>query len=121
MAAYPYNTARWQRLRIAKLNECPICEACQRRGVIVGADAVDHIVAISAGGAAFPSTDGLKSLCYPCHNSKTGRVDRGNRGLKRGLKGCDLQGNPLDPDGWEPSSPAVGREVAPAGAEDVWF
>lgn len=120
MAAWPYSTAQWKRLRMAKLNECPLCEACQRRGVIVGADAVDHVVAISAGGAAFPSADGLMSLCYPCHNSKTGRVDRGKRGHKRGLKGCDVNGNPLDPTGWEPSSPSGGGQCA-AGAEEVWF
>jgi hypothetical protein len=127
MAAWPYSTARWQRLRMAKLMDTPLCEACERRGVIVGADAVDHVVAIEAGGNPFPPLEGLMSLCWSCHSSKTGRVDRGNKSLKRGLKGCDVHGNPLDPEGWEPvpnSSPVEGgkSQTAQAGClGEFWF
>ncbi|MDX0517671.1 HNH endonuclease [Sinorhizobium medicae] len=127
MAEWPYGTAQWRRLRMAKLYDCPTCEACMRRGVIVGADAVDHIVAIAAGGAPFPSTDGLMSLCWSCHSSKTGRVDRGGKSHKRGLKGCDVHGNPLDPEGWEQvpnSSPTEGgkSQTAQAGClGEFWF
>jgi len=101
MAAWPYNTAAWQRLRKAKLAANPVCEACERRGRTVLAKAVDHVVAINKGGEPFPPLTGLMSMCEPCHNSKTGRMDRGNsKGASR-FKGCDVNGDPLDPeDDW---------------------
>lgn len=98
MAAYPYNTTTWQHLRQAKLSSQPVCEACERRGVTRLAKAVDHVVAINKGGDAFPALDGLMSLCEACHNSKTARMDRGNsKGASR-FKGCDVNGDPLDPE-----------------------
>ncbi|KJV40895.1 HNH endonuclease [Brevundimonas sp. KM4] len=55
MADWPYTTARWQRLRKAKLSEAPLCETCERRGRKVVAEHVDHVVAIKQGGPAFPA------------------------------------------------------------------
>lgn len=124
MAAWPYSTSTWQRLRAAKLSAKPICEVCERRGRTALADAVDHVVAIAKGGPAFPPLAGLMSLCASCHNSKTARMDRGNsKGASR-FKGCDVDGNPLDDeDGWwaapAPPSPQPagfrGRPIPTAG------
>lgn len=101
MAGWPYNTAAWQRLRTAKLSAQPVCEPCERRGKTVLAEAVDHIVAIAKGGPAFPPLDGLMSMCEACHNAKTNAVDHPNAsGFRRALKGFDLEGNPIDGDGW---------------------
>jgi 5-methylcytosine-specific restriction endonuclease McrA len=62
---------------------------------------VDHIVAINKGGPAFPPLDGLMSMCEACHNAKTNAVDHPNAsGFRRALKGFDLEGNPIDGDGW---------------------
>jgi len=67
------------------------------RGRRVIAGAVDHIVSIASGGQAFPSMDGLRSLCTPCHSIKTNALDRaGGKGVA--IKGCDENGLPLDPD-----------------------
>ena len=97
MADWPYSTARWQRLRRAKLSERPLCETCERRGLKVIAGHVDHVVSIASGGHAFPSMDGLRSLCPPCHSIKTNALDRsGGKGIA--IKGCDVNGLPLDPD-----------------------
>lgn len=97
MADWPYSTAAWQRLRRLKLSETPLCETCALRGRKVIAEAVDHIVSIASGGDAFPLLDGLRSLCTPCHSTKTNAIDRrGGKGVA--IKGCDVNGLPLDPD-----------------------
>lgn len=98
MADYPYNTARWQRLRAAHLRMSPLCIGCDAMGRVVVANTVDHVVPISAGGPAFPSHDGLASYCAACHSAKTARGDEaGAVKTTKPRKGCDANGNPLDP------------------------
>lgn len=97
MADWPYNTAAWQRLRKVKLADRPLCQACERRGLVVDACHVDHMLAIAAGGDAFPAIDGLMSLCHRCHSEKTSAMDRaGGNGLR--FKGVGPDGLPIDPD-----------------------
>lgn len=95
MSRWPYNTSAWQNLRRAKLSAQPVCEPCERRGRTALADAVDHIIEINKGGPAFPPLAGLMSMCTSCHSIKTNAVKsgKGNR-----FRGCDVDGNPLDPD-----------------------
>lgn len=108
MSGYPYSTKAWRDLRRAKLSSQPTCEVCERRGRTVLAVAVDHIVAIAKGGEPFPPLAGLMSMCAACHNSKTARMDRGNsKGASR-FKGCDINGDPLDPDDDWYTEPQVG-------------
>jgi 5-methylcytosine-specific restriction endonuclease McrA len=66
-----YDSREWRRLRLAKLQAFPWCEACERAGLLVPATAVDHVKPVSAGGDPLPPLDGLMSLCAPCHNTKT--------------------------------------------------
>lgn len=102
MAKWPYCTSKWQRLRVVKLNDKPVCEACEMRGQTMLANVVDHCTPISQGGDPFPALDGLMSLCERCHNEKTASFDRtaGNPTGRR-FKGCDVHGNPIDQaDGW---------------------
>jgi Bifunctional DNA primase/polymerase, N-terminal/HNH endonuclease len=61
----------------------------------VPAVAVDHIIAIASGGDAFPPLDRLMSLCASCHNRKTRVVEQ--LGEELTMKGCDVDGMPLDP------------------------
>lgn len=102
MAEWPYNTATWKKLRRAKLEACPLCYACDLRGQMQIAVAVDHVKAIKSGGDPFPSLDGLMSLCARCHNEKTSATDRPDRASSgRRFKGFDANGNPIDPgDDW---------------------
>ena len=102
MSKWPYVTSRWQKLRLAKLAESPVCKACELRGLTVVANTVDHILPIRQGGDPFPALDGLMSLCERCHNEKTSSFDRTNGNVNnRRFKGCDTDGNPIDPsDGW---------------------
>ena len=99
MADWPYSTAQWKRLRLRHLALHPLCEGCEPRLTV--ANTVDHRVPISAGGPAFPSHDGLASLCASCHSRKTARgVEHGAVRTTRAIqprKGCDANGNPLDP------------------------
>ncbi|WP_299821346.1 HNH endonuclease signature motif containing protein [uncultured Jannaschia sp.] len=102
MAAWPYCTSNWKRLRLVKLAACPLCFICERRGRLVEATVVDHITPIRQGGPAFPELAGLMSLCKRCHDEKTASFDRarGNATGRR-FKGCGADGNPVDPsDGW---------------------
>lgn len=99
MADWPYSTSTWAALRRAKLQETPLCEVCSRIGRIVPASHVDHRVAITAGGPAFPTLDGLASLCPWCHSTKTNAHDRPDRRGGAGLyRGCGADGLPLDPE-----------------------
>jgi len=102
MAKWPYCTTRWQKLRLAKLSESPVCVICDKRGVTEVANTVDHVTPISQGGDPFPSMDGLMSLCERCHNEKTAGFDRTQGNVTgRRFKGCDANGHPIDPsDGW---------------------
>lgn len=101
MADYPYNTARWKRLRLRHLAMHPTCEACSEAGRLTIANTVDHRTPISAGGEPFPSHEGLTSLCPSCHSRKTARgpeagAVRSTRKVQP-RKGCDASGNPTDP------------------------
>lgn len=109
---WPYNTARWARLRLVKLAHDPLCYSCDLRGRIIVADTVDHVTPIRSGGDAYPPLAGLMSLCHSCHSQKTQAVDRHDRwGNGRRFAGIDLDGNPVDPsDGWHGGEGRVGNQ-----------
>ena len=99
MAVWPYTTQRWQRLRKHKLQRNPLCEYCLNAGRIEAATVVDHIVPIARGGDAYPPLDHLMSCCVSHHNEKTRGEQQGKESFTpKGIKGCDVHGNPLDPD-----------------------
>ena len=95
MTAHVYNSCAWKRLRRRKLATAPLCELCERAGRLAPAVAVDHIVAITQGGPAFPELSGLMSLCIRCHNAKTRHVEQ--LGQPHIIKGAGLDGLPVDP------------------------
>lgn len=114
MAKWPYNTARWQKLRRLKLRTDPLCEGCHPHRLTY-AEHVDHVVPISSGGNAFPGLDGLRSLCPPCHSAKTARgAEAGAIRTDKPRRGCDENGNPLDPNHpWSDNWKGVWRTVGP--------
>lgn len=65
-----YQSTPWRKLRAQKLLMNPLCEECERKGILTPAQMVDHIVPINKGGAAL-DIDNLQSLCNPCHNRKS--------------------------------------------------
>lgn len=111
MADWPYSTAQWQRLRLAHLSLEPACRSCREIGRLVMANTVDHVVPISQGGDPFPAHDGLASYCGPCHSAKTARgSEAGAIRTSKPRRGCDADGNPLDPrHEWHGKSLRAGR------------
>ena len=98
MADWPYSTARWQRLRKAHLQLEPMCRDCTAMGRLTLANHVDHIHPINDGGHPFPGHDGLASYCASCHSAKTARGTEAGAARSTGpRRGCDADGNPLDP------------------------
>lgn len=89
-----YNSSTWKRIRRVKLGQNPVCEICERNP----ASNVDHIKAINNGGDPVDS-DNLQSLCHSCHSRKTIYVER--LGYDHApVRGCDVDGTPLDKDHW---------------------
>lgn len=73
----------------------PLCSGCKPK--LVSANTVDHVRAISDGGAPFPGHDGLASYCAACHSRKTARgSEAGAVRSSKSRGGCDANGNPLD-------------------------
>lgn len=106
MAAFPYNTAKWQKLRRAHLARFPFCEGCEASGrKFIIANTVDHRHPISEGGDPFPGHGGLASYCPGCHSAKTARgTEHGAVKSTKPRKGCNPDGTPLDPDHpWHPN------------------
>lgn len=84
-ARYFYTTPEWRRLREWKINQNPLCEHCERRGLVVPATEVDHIVELIDGGSKL-DPENLQSLCSRCHRIKTAECRR-KREEKKKLNG----------------------------------
>ena len=67
-----YQSRKWRSLRSLKLEQNPLCEECERKGILTPAQMVDHIVPINKGGAPLDMSN-LQSLCNKCHAAKTAR------------------------------------------------
>ena len=67
-----YSSRRWRRLRVFFLNHHPLCVDCGG-----GANEVDHIEPIQAGGALM-DMENLRSLCKSCHSKRTAAQVWGN-------------------------------------------
>ena len=70
----------WKALRLMVLRrDMYVCQECLRReGRTERAVDVDHIIAMSAGGAA-RDMNNLESLCRACHNKKTRAENKSGR------------------------------------------
>jgi 5-methylcytosine-specific restriction protein A len=67
----------WQELRAWHLAKEPNCRTCALDGRIRQAKMVDHIESIAEHPELRLDPANLQSLCWPCHNAKTNRVDGG--------------------------------------------
>ena len=69
------NNNRWVKLRRRKIEECPLCEICLKRGKTTAATEVHHIVPIESAKdeavmrrLAYDYSN-LQSLCRECHHA----------------------------------------------------
>ena len=68
-----YNTSTWDKLRIAKLINNPLCERCEALDKITAASEVHHRVKFMNAPTKeerqrlFYDYNNLKSVCPPCH------------------------------------------------------
>lgn len=72
-----YWSKRWRAERVAFLAAHPLCRECERKGRIVPAAVVDHIVPHKGNEGAFWDAGNWQPLCKPCHDAKTAREDGG--------------------------------------------
>lgn len=70
--------ARWEKERLEYLDEHPLCADHQKRGYIVVAIVVDHIIPHKGDKKLFWDKDNWQPLCESCHNRKTQLEDRGS-------------------------------------------
>ncbi len=65
-----YCSAEWKYARKMKLHRNPLCQECERNGLLTKATMVDHIKPIKQGGSALDMNN-LQSLCWSCHSRKS--------------------------------------------------
>ncbi len=82
----------WQRLRRRKLQADPYCEDCKSRGRATLGQEVDHKIRIVERPDLRLNWNNLQCLCQKCHAAKSAAERSG-----RPVKGCDVNGVPLDP------------------------
>ncbi|MCL7744359.1 HNH endonuclease [Guyparkeria hydrothermalis] len=67
------NSRRWRKIRAAFLREHPLCQECEKSGLVTPAKVVDHV----DGNSHNNSPDNFAALCASCHSRKTARQDGG--------------------------------------------
>jgi 5-methylcytosine-specific restriction protein A len=83
---------KWQQAREGYLRKHPLCAECERRGLVVAATVVDHIIPHRGDMVLFWDTNNWQSLCKTCHDSHKQRLEKTGK-----VAGCDATGLPLDP------------------------
>ncbi len=66
-----YASPPWGRMRLYKLSLNPLCEQCQKNGLIVAAAEVHHIIEISEDPDLALDINNLESLCKRCHSQES--------------------------------------------------
>jgi len=67
-----YSSSAWVKLRNYKRLLNPICESCEKLGLVIPYHTIDHIKPITEGGEPL-ELENLQTLCRQCHAIKTGK------------------------------------------------
>ena len=65
-----YNTKQWKALRLAMLQDEPLCRECRAADKITLARVLDHIQPVRLGGEMWEQSN-LQPLCVSCHQRKS--------------------------------------------------
>jgi 5-methylcytosine-specific restriction endonuclease McrA len=85
-----YANKKWVDLRNYKLQINPLCEHCEKEGLITPAVLVDHKIPVhDINDPLMYDFENLQSLCETCHRRKT-RKDNSKYSDKNKAKGKDL-------------------------------
>ena len=68
---YKRYNSRWRLIRQLYIKEHPVCEVCEKKGIVKAVEEVHHIIPLSEGGTH--SDDNLMSLCKSCHSKITAK------------------------------------------------
>lgn len=82
---------KWQRAREQYLKENPLCVEHKKRGRVVPATIVDHIVPHRMDMKLFWRRSNWQALCKQCHDSHKQRLEKSGTAV-----GCTEDGLPLD-------------------------
>lgn len=91
------HSARWVRLRRAKLAACPVCERCQEEGRVRPATEVHHITPVNDGltladkERLMYDPHNLRALCHECHVKTHMEMGRTGRKYARRLAARQLE------------------------------
>lgn len=77
-----YQSKTWRSIRAIKLMENPLCEECERNGLLTPAYAVDHITPLIEAPDLALDYENLQSLCLAHHSQKTARENLENMKTK---------------------------------------
>ena len=77
-----YKSRTWRSLRNYKIQLNPLCEICERKGLIEPGKEIDHIVAIRDGGQRL-GLQNLQTLCRSCHSSKSAKEREARKHKKK--------------------------------------
>lgn len=66
-----YLTSEWKRIRDRRRLENPLCQECEKRGILKPMYVVDHIISIEEDPELALHLNNTQSLCVFCHNLKT--------------------------------------------------
>jgi hypothetical protein len=89
-----YRTADWRRIRERQLATKPLCERCERRGLVVIATVVNHVGRHGGDRAKFFGGP-FESACKPCHD---GEIQSEEKSGRRAVV-IAADGWPVDPGG----------------------
>ena len=84
-------TYAWHRARTRFLRAHPLCVMCERRGRIVPANVVDHIVPHRGDQERFWNEANWQALCAPCHDGPKRRQENAER-RPQTIYGGDVRG-----------------------------
>jgi len=71
-----YQSNDWRNLRAFKLQVSPLCQRCYKKGKLVAATEVHHIIDIADDPSKIVDFTNLESLCKSCHSSHTFKQTR---------------------------------------------